>query len=84
MAHLRTSCQRKVSSKIFPFLANSQWKFLRCLSLPAVAGVENCPILQATVNVKLGPLLAYTSVLVFFWFLVVFTFFGVFFGDFGF
>jgi len=55
MAHLRTSCQSKVSPKFFPLVANSQWKFLRCLVLPAAAGGANCPLLPVTVNVKLGP-----------------------------
>ena len=60
MAHLRTSCQRKVARKIFPVLANSQWKFLRWLGLPAAAGGANCPLLTATGNVRLGPHLAST------------------------
>jgi len=82
MAHLRTSCLRNVTPKYFPLLANSQWKFLRCLGLPAAAGGANCLVLPVTVNVKLGPHLAYTSVLVFFWFsVVVFALFGVFGGD---
>jgi len=55
MAHLRTSCQSKVSPKFIPLLESSQWKFLRCLGLPAAAGGANCPLLPATVNVKLGP-----------------------------
>jgi len=38
MAHLRISGQRKISPKFFPFLANSQWKFLQCLGLPAATG----------------------------------------------
>jgi len=41
-------------SNFFPLFANSQWKFLRCLGLPA-AGGTNCPLLPAIVNVKLGP-----------------------------
>jgi len=86
MAHLRASCQRKESQKFFPLLANSQWKFLQCLGLPATADRgANCPLLPATVNVQLGPQLTYTSVLVFFWFsVVVFAFFRVFVGDLGF
>jgi len=56
MAHLRT-CQRKLSPNFFPLLANSQWKSLRYLGLPAAAGGANCPLLPATVNVKLRPLL---------------------------
>jgi len=52
------------------------------LGLPAAAGGANCLVLPVTVNVKLGPHLAYTSVLVFFWFsVVVFALFGVFGGD---
>ena len=57
----------KEAIKFFPLLANSQWKFLRCLGLPASGGA-NFPLLPAIVNVKLGPHLAYTSVLVFCWF----------------
>jgi len=72
MAHLKMSCHRKASPKIFPLLADCQWKFLRCLDLRGGVGEANCPLLQATVNVELGPHLAYTSVLVLFWFSVVF------------
>jgi len=42
-------------SKFFPLLAICQWKFLRCLGLPAAAGGANCPLLPATINVKLRP-----------------------------
>jgi len=46
-------------SKIFSTLRKySLWKFLRCLGLPAAAGGANCPLLPATVNVKLRPPLA--------------------------
>ena len=55
MAHLRTSCQRKLSPNFFPLLANSQWKVLWCLGSLATAGGANCPLLPGTVNVKLGP-----------------------------
>ena len=44
--------------KLFPLLANSQWKFLRCLGLPAAAGGANYPLLPPTVKVKLGPSLS--------------------------
>jgi len=84
MAHLRTSCQRKVFPKFFPLLANSQWKFLRCLGLPA-AGGANCPLLPATVIVKLGPPLGlYFSFSILLVFSIFVTFFGVFGGDLGF
>jgi len=84
MAHLRTSCQRKVSPKFFRLLANSQRKFLRCLGLPA-AGGTNCPLLPATVNVKLGPpLRLYFSFSILLVFSSFFAFFGVFIGDLGF
>jgi len=80
MAHLRT-CHRKVSPKFFPLLANSQWKFLRCLGLPA-AGGANCPLLPVTVNVKLGPPLGlYFSFSILLVFISFFAFFGVFVGD---
>jgi len=55
MAYLKASCQRKVSPNFFPLLANFQWKFSLCLGLSAAAGGGNCLLLQATVNVKLGP-----------------------------
>jgi len=81
MAHLRTSCQRKVSPKLFPLHANSQWKLLRCLGLPTAAGGANCPLLPATVKVKLEPPLGlyfgFSIILVFSSF---FAFFGVFLG----
>jgi len=72
-------------SKIFPLLANSQWKFLRCLCLPAAAGGVNYPLLPATVNVTLGPPLglyfSFSIILVFSRFVA---FFGVFVGYLGF
>jgi len=84
MAHLRTSCQRKVSPKFFPVLANSQWKFLRCLGLLAAGGV-NCPFLLATVNVKLGHSLGlYFSFSILLVFRIFWGFFGVLVGDLGF
>ena len=42
--------------KYFP-PANCQRKYLLCLGLPDAVGGANCPLLQALVNVKLGPLL---------------------------
>jgi len=85
MAHLRTSCQRKLPQKFFPLLANSQWKFLRCLGLLAAAGGVNCPLLSATVNVKLGPPLGlYFSFSILLVFSIFFSFFGIFVGDLGF
>ena len=72
-------------SKIFPLLAKSQWKFLRCLGLPAAAGGANCPLLPATVNVKLGPPLGlYFSFSIILVFSRVVAFFGVFVGYLGF
>ena len=85
MAHLRTSCQRKVSPKNFPLLANSQRKFLWCLGLPTGAGGANCPLLPATINVKLGPPLSfYFSFRILLVFSSFFAFFGAFVGDLGF
>jgi len=85
MAHLRTSCLRKVSPNFFPLLANVQWKFLRCLCLPAAAGGAICPLLPATVNVKLGlPLGLYFSFSILLVFSSFFAFLGVFVGDLGF
>jgi len=85
MAHLRTSCQRKVSPKFFPLLANSQWKFLRCLGLPAAAGGANCPLLEATINVKLGsPLRLCFSFSILLVISGFFALFRVFVGDLGF
>jgi len=85
MAHLRTSCQRKVSPKFLPFVANSQWKFLPCMGLPAAAGGGNFPLLPATVNVKLGPPLGlYFSFSILLVFSSFIAFFGVFVGDSGF
>ena len=84
MAHLRTSCQRKVSPKFFPLLANSQRKFLRCLGLPA-AGGANCPLLSATLNVIPGsPLALYFSFNILFVFSSFFVVFGEFVSDLGF
>jgi len=66
----------------FPLLANSQWKSLRCLDLPAAAGGANCPFPQATVNVKLGPLFGlYFSFSILLVFCNFFAFFGEFVGD---
>ena len=71
-------------SKIFPPLTICQWKFLLCLGLPAAARGVNCPLQQATVNVKHGPELSLYLVIVFFWFSVLFfAFYEVFFGDYG-
>jgi len=85
MAHLRTSCQRKASPKFFPLLGNCLWKFLPCLHLPAAAGGANCPLLPATVNVKLGsPLGLYFSFSILLVFSSFVAFFGVFVGDLGF
>ena len=47
-------------------VSGNSWYVLVYLLLPTAREV-NCPLLQATVNAKLGPHLAYTSVLVFFW-----------------
>jgi len=44
-----------ISKSFFHSQIVSQWKFLRCLGLPAAAGGANCHLLPATVNVKLGP-----------------------------
>jgi len=71
--------------KIFPLLANCQWKFSLCLGLSAAAGGANCLLLQVTVNVKLGP-----SFCLYFGFSIrlvfssFFAFFEEFFGDLGF
>jgi len=56
MAHLKNSCQRKVSPIFFPPVVVFQWKFLLCLGLLAAARDRkvNCLLLQSTVNAKLG------------------------------
>jgi len=52
---------------------------------PAAAGGENCPLVPATVNVKLGPPLGlYFSFSILLVFSNFFAFFGVFAGDLGF
>jgi len=74
----------KEAIKFFPLLANSQWKFLRCLGLPA-AGGANFPLLPAIVNVKLGPPLGlYFSFSILLVSSSLFALFGVFVGDLGF
>jgi len=76
---------RQDISKFFPLLAICQWKFLRCFGLPAAAGGANCPLLQATVNVKLGsPFGLYFSFSILSVFRSFIAFFGVFVGDLGF
>ena len=55
------------------------------LGLPAPAGGVNCPVLPATVNVKLGPTLGlYFSISILLVFRSFFGFFGIFVGDLGF
>jgi len=75
MAHLKTSCQRKVSSKfIHPswFVSGNYYCVWVYLLLPEV----NCPLQQATVNAKLGPSLGlyfgFSSLLAFSSFFCVF------------
>jgi len=83
MAHLRTSCQRKVSPKLVhssQIVSGS----LRCLDLPAAGGV-NCPLLQVTINVKLGLQLGlHFSISILLVFSSFCALFGVFVGDVGF
>jgi len=73
------------ASKIFPLLAVCQWKFSLCLGLSAAAGGSNCLLLQATVNVTLGPPFSlYFSFSIFMIFSSCFAFFGLLSGDLGF
>jgi len=70
-------------SNFFPLLTNSQWKFLRCLGLPAAAKGASCPLLPATVILG-SPLGLYFSFGILLVFSSFFAFFRVFVGDLGF
>ena len=79
MAHLKTSCQRNYLQNFFHSSQIVSENFPLCLGPPGAAGGANCPLHQATANVKVS--FGFSIRLVFINF---FAFFRVFFGDLGF